>query len=88
MARFRILGIPVQIDPWFLLGLFFVYSWAGQGDQQVGLFAAVAIGILTLIHELGHGDRPARSGARRRCAQPVRRLGVAPGGLPCGAGNR
>ncbi|MEZ5218592.1 MAG: site-2 protease family protein [Ilumatobacteraceae bacterium] len=54
MARFRILGIPVQIDPWFLLGLFFVYSWAGQGDQQVGLFAAVAIGILTLIHELGH----------------------------------
>ena len=47
MARFRILGIPVQIDPWFLLGLFFVYSWAGQGDQQVGLFAAVAIGMAT-----------------------------------------
>ena len=52
MARFRVLGIPVQVDPWFLLGLFFVYSWSG-GDQ-IGLFAALSLGVLTLIHELGH----------------------------------
>ena len=52
MARFRVLGIQVQVDPWFLLGLFFVYSWSG-GDQ-IGLFAALSLGVLTLIHELGH----------------------------------
>ena len=52
MARFQVLGIPVQIDPWFLLGLFFVYSWSG--GNEIGLYAALTLGVLTLIHELGH----------------------------------
>lgn len=52
MASFRLLGIPVQVDPWFVLGLFFVFQISG--GERVGLFAAVAIGVLTLLHELGH----------------------------------
>ena len=63
-ARFRILGIPVQIDPWFLFGLFFVYqiSSSSGGAPRVGIFAAVAIGVLTLIHELGHAFTARRFG--------------------------
>lgn len=52
MARFSVLGIPVQVDPWFFVGLFFVYTWSG--GERIGMFAAVALGFLTLIHELGH----------------------------------
>lgn len=52
MARFSVTGIPVQVDPWFFLGLFFVYSWSG--GERIGLFAALSLGVLTLIHELGH----------------------------------
>ncbi len=51
-ATFRMFGIPVQIDPWFLLGLLFVYQFSG--GERVGMIAAIAIGVLTLIHELGH----------------------------------
>jgi Zn-dependent protease len=60
MARFRALGVPVQVDPWFLLGLVFVYTWAG-GDR-VGLFAAISLGALTLVHELGHALTARRFG--------------------------
>ncbi len=52
MAQFRLFGIPVSVDPWFFFGLFFVYSWSGGG--RAGMFAAVALGVLTLVHELGH----------------------------------
>lgn len=60
MAQFRVFGIPVSVDPWFFFGLFFVYSWSGGG--RTGLFAAVALGILTLIHELGHALTARRFG--------------------------
>ncbi len=52
MFQFRALGIPVTVDGWFLLGMFFIYSWSGGG--RAGIFAAVAIAVFTLIHELGH----------------------------------
>ncbi len=52
MARFRIFGIPVQVDPWFVLGLLFIYSYSG--GHRVGAFATIAIGVFTLVHELGH----------------------------------
>lgn len=51
-AQFRIFGVPVRVDPWFLLGLLFIYSWSG--GERTGLVAAVALGVLTLVHELGH----------------------------------
>ncbi len=60
MARFRLFGIPVQIDPWFILGLLFVYQYSGA--QRVGLYAAISIGVLTLIHELGHAIAARRFG--------------------------
>ncbi len=60
MARFRVLGIPVSVDPWFFFGLFFVYSWSGGG--RAGLFAAAALGVLTLVHELGHALTARRFG--------------------------
>ncbi len=60
MAQFRLFGIPVSVDPWFFFGLFFVYSWSGGG--RAGLFAAVALGVLTLIHELGHAITARRFG--------------------------
>lgn len=66
MARFSVLGIPVQVDPWFFLGLFFVYSWSG--GERIGLFAAIALGVLTLIHELGHALVARRHG----CAVSIR----------------
>ena len=48
------------IDPWFFLGLFIVYSWSGGG--RAGMFAAVFLGILTLVHELGHAVTARRFG--------------------------
>ena len=60
MAQFRLFGIPVTVDPWFFFGLFFVYTWSGGG--RAGLFAAVALGVLTLIHELGHAATARRFG--------------------------
>ena len=52
MLRFRAFGIPVTVDTWFLLGMFFIFSLAGGG--RPGTFAAVAIAVFTLVHELGH----------------------------------
>ena len=52
MFQFSAFRVPVTVDPWFLLGLFFISQWSGGG--RVGLIAAVALGVLTLIHELGH----------------------------------
>lgn len=62
MASFRLSGIPVQIDPWFLLGLLFVFQFSG--GERVGLFAAVAIGVLTLVHEFGHALMARRFGCQ------------------------
>ena len=52
MFRFRALGIPVTVDGWFLVFMLFIYSWSGGGRS--GAFAAGAIAVFTLIHELGH----------------------------------
>ena len=56
-----VFGIPVTVDPWFLLGLFLFYSISGGG--RVGLFTALAIGVFVLIHELGHALVARRFGA-------------------------
>ena len=60
--RFQVLGIPVTVDWFFLVGLIMVWSWAG-GDRA-GLFAAVLVGIFTLLHELGHALTARRFGAQ------------------------
>lgn len=60
MFQFRAFGIPVTVDGWFLLGMFFVYSWSGGG--RAGMFAAGAIAVYTLIHELGHALTARRYG--------------------------
>lgn len=60
MFQFRALGIPVTVDGWFLLGMFFIYSWSGGG--RAGVFAAGAIAVYTLIHELGHALTARRYG--------------------------
>ena len=49
---FSAFGIPVTIDPWFLIALWIFYSLSGGG--RGGIFTAVAIGVFTLVHEFGH----------------------------------
>ena len=56
-----VFGIPVTVDPWFLLGLFLFYSISGGG--RAGLFTALAIGVFVLVHELGHAVVAQRFGA-------------------------
>ena len=58
---FFVFGIPVTVDPWFFVGLFFFYSLSGGG--RVGAFTAASIGVFTLIHELGHAVTARRFGA-------------------------
>ena len=60
MLRFRLFGIPIAADWWFLLGLVFLAQWAGGG--RAGMIAAVAVGVLTIIHELGHALTARRFG--------------------------
>ena len=60
MFRFRVVGIPVTVDSWFLFSMVFVYVLAGSG--RAGLFAAVGIGVFTLVHELGHAVTARRYG--------------------------
>ena len=52
MFRFRMLGIPVTVDSWFLISMGFIYVLVGGG--RAGLLAAAGIAVFTLIHELGH----------------------------------
>ncbi len=61
MIRFSAFGIPVTIQPWFFLGLFMIFGISG--GHRGGLFAAVFVGVLTLIHELGHATTARRFGA-------------------------
>ena len=49
---FTISGIPVSIDPFFVLGAFFLYQWSGGGTP--GLYSVIAIAVFVLVHELGH----------------------------------
>ncbi len=49
---FRVFGIPVTIDLWFLVGLVLFYSLNGGG--RLGFYTAIAVGVFVLIHELGH----------------------------------
>ena len=58
---FRVFGIPVSIDPWFLFGLFLFYSLSGGGTT--GLYTAMALAVFVLIHELGHAVVARRFGA-------------------------
>ena len=51
-AIFSIAGIPISIDPFFLIGAFFIYSWSGGG--RAGTFTVIALLVFVLIHELGH----------------------------------
>lgn len=60
--RFTVLGIPVTVDVFFVIGLVMIWSWAG--GNRAGLFAAVLVGVFTLIHELGHALTARRFGAR------------------------
>ncbi|MSW20444.1 MAG: hypothetical protein F2873_06065 [Actinobacteria bacterium] len=60
--RFTVLGIPVKMDFFFVIGLVMIWSWAG--GNRAGLFAAVLVGVFTLIHELGHALTARRFGAR------------------------
>jgi stage IV sporulation protein FB len=59
--RWRVAGVPVTVDPFFLIGLVLVWSWAGGG--RAGLYAAVFVGVFTLLHELGHALTARRFGA-------------------------
>ena len=58
---FRVFGIPVSVDPWFLFGLFLFYSLSGGGT--VGIYTAVALAVFVLIHEMGHALVARRFGA-------------------------
>lgn len=49
---FRILGVPVTVDPMFLLGALLFYQWAGGG--RYGLVTVVALFVFLILHELGH----------------------------------
>ena len=59
--KFTAFGIPVQVDLFFIIGLVMIWSWAG--GNRAGLFAAVFVGIFTLVHELGHALTARRFGA-------------------------
>jgi stage IV sporulation protein FB len=61
MVRFSAFGIPVTVQPWFFFGLFMIYGISG--GARGGLFAALFVGVLTLIHELGHALTARRYGA-------------------------
>ena len=61
MIRFSAFGIPVTIQPWFFLGLFMIFGISG--GHRGGFFAAAFVGVLTLIHELGHAITARRFGA-------------------------
>lgn len=60
--RFTVFGIPVHVDLFFFIGLLMVWSWAG--GERSGVFAAVFVGVFTLIHELGHALTARRFGAQ------------------------
>ncbi len=60
--RFTVFGIPVHVDLFFFVGLLMVWSWAG--GERSGVFAAVFVGVFTLIHELGHALTARRFGAQ------------------------
>lgn len=60
--RFNVLGIPVTVDFFFVIGLVMVWSWAG--GNRAGFFAAVLVGVFTLIHELGHALTARKFGAQ------------------------
>jgi Zn-dependent protease len=57
MIRFTIFGIPVEIQPWFWLMVFFLGGGMRVGDSvsvlQIATFAVIAL-ISILVHELGH----------------------------------
>ena len=68
MIRFSIFGIPVEIQPWFWLMVFFLGGGMRIGDSasflQIATFAVIAL-ISILVHELGHALVGRRLGGGR-----------------------
>lgn len=60
-AGFVLFGIPVTIDPFFLIGILLLSAASGSGTTAIA--TGVAIGLFTLIHELGHALMARRFGA-------------------------
>ncbi|MFQ3670722.1 MAG: M50 family metallopeptidase [Verrucomicrobiia bacterium] len=67
MIRFRLLGFPVEIQPWFWLTCALLGGglWARTGEEWIGVacWAIVAL-ISILMHELGHALAGQHYGAR------------------------
>jgi Zn-dependent protease len=59
-ARFRVLGIPVNVAPEFLLGLAIPFLF---NDLDAALALAVCLAAFVLVHELGHALVARRTGA-------------------------
>ena len=58
---FRLLGFPVHVRPGFVMFMLLIvvlYS------NELGLWLAGSLAVLTLIHELGHALAARRAGAR------------------------
>jgi Zn-dependent protease len=52
--RFRLLGLPVRISPWFwLLALFL--TWGDGSDLSITLVGTACVLVSILVHEFGHG---------------------------------
>ncbi|MFM2170639.1 MAG: hypothetical protein RI957_868 [Verrucomicrobiota bacterium] len=68
MIRFTIFGIPVEIQPWFWVMVFFLGGGMrmGQGTTwlEITTFAVIAL-ISILVHELGHALVGRRLGGGR-----------------------
>lgn len=54
-------GIPLSVDPFFLFGMYLMYSWSGGGRR--GWFTVIALAVFVVIHELGHALTARRFGA-------------------------
>jgi Zn-dependent protease len=50
--RFRLVGIPVRVSPWFWLATVLL---AGTGDPRHVLFWVPCVFVSILLHEMGHG---------------------------------
>jgi Zn-dependent protease len=62
--RFRLLGLPVRISPWFWLIALFL-TWNAFNEDPVALVLAVGVILVSiLVHEFGHGLISRLCGAR------------------------
>lgn len=63
---FSVVGIPVTVDPWFVLGMILVIGIAPT--VRAGIITAIALAAFTLLHELGHAVTAKRAG----CTSAIR----------------